>query len=114
MAETVDRTKLGPDVLVGPTLTCLLGQQFKNLKYGDRFFYENAPDATKKTDKTALTVKQLNEINKVSLSSVLCNNLAVTTIQPNVFFIRSPARPNNNKVACSTYAQMDFTQWKTV
>ncbi len=112
LSETVDRTKFAADVITGPTLTCLLGEQFRDLKRGDRFFYENAPDATKNTDKTAFTVGQLNEIKKVSLSTLLCNNFDVAKIQPDVFFVRTGVRPNNDKVACSIYAQMNLTQWK--
>ena len=29
-----------PGQLVGPTLACLLGNQFHALKFGDRFFFE--------------------------------------------------------------------------
>ena len=28
--------------MVGPTLNCLIGIQFRDLKYGDRFWYETS------------------------------------------------------------------------
>ena len=112
LSEIVDHAVFDPDVITGPTLTCLLAEQFSELKKGDRFYYENAPDASKGTDKTAFTIAQLNEIKKVSLSTLLCNNFDVASIQKDVFFITTPIRPSNGKVACSTYAEMDLTQWK--
>ena len=55
LAERPDATERA-DAITGPTLKCLIAGQFKELKYGDRFYYENAPDASKGTDKTAFTI----------------------------------------------------------
>jgi hypothetical protein len=32
--------------VIGPLFSCIVGQQFYNLKYGDRFYYENADERT--------------------------------------------------------------------
>ncbi|XP_030852379.1 peroxidasin homolog isoform X3 [Strongylocentrotus purpuratus] len=57
-----------PGGRIGHTLGCLLGDQFKRLRLGDRFWYErNAPEG--------FTDSQLDAIKGTSLSRVLCDTL---------------------------------------
>ena len=67
---------------VGPTFACILGQQFLNLRRGDRFWYENGPGI----NPGSFNEDQLKEIRKSSLSRIICDNLDdVTMIQPYSF-----------------------------
>ncbi|PFX20658.1 peroxidase mlt-7-like [Stylophora pistillata] len=59
---------------LGKTFQCLLTEQFKRLRVGDRFWHENAPNRKLNTDKTAFTRSQLQEIRKVTLAKVICDN----------------------------------------
>ena len=52
----IDDTFRQPGSVVGATFNCLLRRQFIDLKRGDRFFYENAPDANLGTSSTAFTI----------------------------------------------------------
>ena len=58
--------------LLGATFQCLLGEQFKSLKCGDRFWHENEPRSDIHTEATALTPCQLNEIRKTLVSKIIC------------------------------------------
>ena len=70
--------------LVGPTLACLIGQQFKRLKHGDRFFYLNTQE-----NPNPFSRRQLKQLNRVRLSKVICDNHKVDTMPFNVFNSRS-------------------------
>lgn len=54
---------------VGPTFQCLITQQFMELRYGDRFFYDNGGMAHSFSD------AQLTEIRKSSWARIMCDNL---------------------------------------
>nr|XP_033336316.1 uncharacterized protein LOC117226264 [Megalopta genalis] len=93
--------------LVGPTLACIIGQQFSNLRKGDRFWYEN-PDR-----ENSFTPGQLQQIRRVSLAQVLCGTMdEIETIQPFVFLIQDNLK--NQRVSCqdSGIGQLDLEFWK--
>ena len=53
---------------------------------------------------------QLDEIRKVSLSSVLCNNNnGMTTISPKAMELEGES---NTRIPCSQVAQMNLDSWK--
>ena len=90
-------------MLLGPTAHCLIKLQFEMTKRGDRFFYTN-PDQ--------FTIKQLEEIKKQSLTSLLCVNSDEPTkmnLQPNVF--RKLDSTTNALKSCSEYPKLDLSMW---
>ncbi|KAJ8043604.1 Peroxidasin [Holothuria leucospilota] len=68
-----------PGALVGPTLGCILAVQFHNLKYGDRFWFENDEGPQ------AFTDDQLDAIRRVTMARIICDNVNVDEIRPAVF-----------------------------
>ena len=57
-----------PGALLGPTFQCIIGDQFKRLQQGDRFFYDSYNNPGKFTD------AQLVEIRHASLARITCDN----------------------------------------
>ncbi|XP_065318463.1 peroxidasin-like isoform X2 [Gordionus sp. m RMFG-2023] len=91
--------------LLGPTFTCLLAKQFKALRSGDSYWFEND------IPKALFTLEQLLEIRKVTLAKLVCGNAddmpeiqarPLMTIHPNW----------NPLLSCSFFPQMDFNAWK--
>lgn len=68
-----------PGARVGPLFACIIGLQFKALKYGDRFYYENNVNNVK------FTPGQLEEIRNTLMSNVICRNTDIKKIHRNVF-----------------------------
>lgn len=79
--------------VVGPTFACIIGQQFLNLRKGDRFWYENG------NHPGAFTPQQLQEIRKASLSRIICDGLDdIESLQPFAFLTVDGF--NNQRKAC--------------
>jgi peroxidase len=64
------------DALVGSTFLCLIGDVFARVRFGDRFFYDNADQPG------SFTEAQLNQIRRTSLARIICDNTKISEIQP--------------------------------
>jgi len=69
--------RLVPHGTVGPTFACIIGEQFRNLRAADRFWYE-------REDRTVgFNLAQLAEIRKISIARVICDTTDnINSIQP--------------------------------
>ncbi|XP_035706315.1 peroxidase isoform X2 [Folsomia candida] len=92
--------------LVGPTFGCIIAKQFQALRYGDRHWYEvpNLP--------SSFTSEQLEEIKKIKLSRLLCDNGDyIKTIQVYAMVLADPHR--NPRVPCQGHVlpRIDLSKW---
>ncbi|MCL4126202.1 UNVERIFIED_CONTAM: hypothetical protein GTU68_019581 [Idotea baltica] len=96
-----------PGAMVGPTFACLIGITFKELRYGDRFWYEN------KGYPSDFSPGQLEEIRKIKLSRVICDNSDdIKTVQ--VYAMVLPDHDINPRVPCASgiLPRMDLSKWR--
>lgn len=69
------------DSVVGETFACILADQFRRTREGDRYFYSFI-NSRKPWE---FTSKQIEEIQKVTLSKIICDNADVESVQPEAF-----------------------------
>eukprot|EP00057_Strongylocentrotus_purpuratus_P032307 XP_787204.3 PREDICTED: myeloperoxidase [Strongylocentrotus purpuratus] len=95
------------DGTLGPTLSCIIGRQFKSLREGDRFFYLNPKGPQ------AFTKAQRDVIDKMTMARVLCQTLDnPVTFQKNVFKLADHS--TNPKADCFAYnsiPKFDLDPW---
>jgi len=72
---------------LGPTFSCIIANQMKRLKNGDRFFFSLENSAN------GVSPAQLEEIRKVSWARVLCDNSGVESMQPRAMKRVSQSNP---------------------
>ena len=83
--------------LVGPTFACIISNTFKQLRDGDRFWYENPG---------VFSTTQLNEIRKASLARVICDNADDIPEVPRDVFLRGSER-----VDCENIPEVNILAW---
>nr|XP_003467059.2 myeloperoxidase [Cavia porcellus] len=86
---------------VGQLLACLIGTQFRKLRDGDRFWWEN---------KDVFSKQQRQALAKISLPRIICDNTGITTVSKNNIFM-SNSFPRDF-VKCSTLPALNLTSWK--
>ncbi|CAB3398936.1 unnamed protein product [Caenorhabditis bovis] len=90
------------NALFGPTFACIIGDQFKRLRDGDRHWYEKEGMFTK---------EQLREIKKVTLARILCDNGdMIDRVQKDVFLY--PGKDILSYNRCSDHPKMDLREWR--
>jgi len=88
--------------LVGPLFAHMMAAQFRDLKRGDRFYFENG------ACETIFTPAQLDELKKVTLASLLCTCTDSTTVQRKPFH---PPGRDNPRLSCGEIYHLEFSRW---
>lgn len=87
--------------ILGSTFACIVAQQFADLRKADRFWYETHGEE-------GFTVDQLEQIRRVSLSRLLCDNLdLIDFVQPFAFL--APDDNENGRLSCRSLRLPVFT-----
>lgn len=86
---------------VGPTFGCIIREQYRRLRDGDSYYYKRPGVFTK---------KQVEEIEKTTISRILCDNLkSIVSIQRNAFHAGSSRQ---RRMECGEIPGIDLQVWK--
>ncbi|XP_052660333.1 myeloperoxidase-like isoform X3 [Harpia harpyja] len=86
---------------VGPLMACLIGTQFRNIRDGDRFWWESGG---------VFTPWQRSSLAKISLSRIICDNTHISKVPRHIFQVnRYPC----GFVSCSQIPKLDLRAWKS-
>ncbi|KAL6734382.1 hypothetical protein Aduo_004926 [Ancylostoma duodenale] len=91
-----------PHSLVGPTLACIIGEQFKRTRNGDRFYFEN---------EKVFTPAQLRQIRKMTIARVLCDAGEHFAFVPRRAFDVFKAS-KDELMRCDEIPDIDYNAWK--
>ena len=87
-----------PGTIFGPTLACMVGQTYSDLRAGDRFYWENP---------SMFNTAQRDSLSQVTISKVICENADnITNIRRSAFSL------SGDPVSCSSLPFVDLTLWR--
>lgn len=90
--------------ILGPLFTCLIGEQFYRLKFGDSFWFERTVGPQR------FTTLQKREIYGTLLSSIICRNSDQVSFTQRYVMKRSG--PTNKLEDCDHLDLFDFEPWR--
>ncbi|NXD12300.1 PERE peroxidase, partial [Nothocercus nigrocapillus] len=85
---------------VGHLLTCIIATQFRNLRDGDRFWWESPG---------VFTPQQVNALENISLSKLICDNTRIKKVPKDMFKVSSYPK---DFVNCHEINRLDLSFWK--
>ncbi|XP_050395951.1 eosinophil peroxidase [Patella vulgata] len=92
-----------PGSTLGPLFSCLMARQFRDLKFGDSFWYET------RDRRRGFSAAQRRSIGRVTLSQLVCQGgFGLKSVQRNPFKV---VRAGNLKVDCSRFPKIDLSPW---
>ena len=83
----------------------IIAKQFRDLKFGDRFYFENGHDET-----TRFTIEQLDQVRNSNMARILCDNVDMLYVQRNPFLKKN--HETNPLVSCDKIPRVSFQPWK--
>ncbi|XP_077168670.1 myeloperoxidase [Paroedura picta] len=89
-----------PNGRVGPLLECLIGKQFRIVRDGDRFWWENSG---------VFTPQQRRILSRASLSRIICDNTHIKEVPMDVF---KRSQYPRDFVNCNQVVGVDLSAWK--
>lgn len=92
------------DGLVGRTNADIFARTFHNLKFGDRFYFENGENPL-----TRFNLGQLDEIRHITMATIMCNSLQLEFIQERAFFKANTQ--TNILVRCNQIRQLNLAMF---
>uniref|UniRef100_A0A4W4F426 Thyroid peroxidase n=1 Tax=Electrophorus electricus TaxID=8005 RepID=A0A4W4F426_ELEEL len=91
---------LQPGARTGPLFACLIGKQMKMIREGDRFWWERPG---------VFSALQKQELQKHSLSHVICDNSGVVEVPLDPFTVGTYPK---DFLLCSSLPSLDLNAWK--